>query len=47
MTLERVLLHFFDVGDFFVDFNGGTEGSEIVSEGRIGSIASIEVSGAL
>ena len=47
MTSKRVLLCFFDVGDFFVDFNGGTEGSEIVSEGRIGPIASIGAPGAL
>ena len=46
MTLERILLHFFDVGDFFVGFNGGTEGSEIVSEGRIEFITSIEAPGA-
>ena len=44
MTSERVLLYFFDTGDFFVGFNGGTEGSEIVSEDRIGPLASIEAS---
>ena len=47
MTSERVLLCFFDVGDFFVDFNGGIKNSEIVSEDRIESIASIGASGAL
>ena len=47
MTSERVLLRFFDVGDFFVDFDGGIEGSEGVSKDRIGPIASIEASEAL
>ena len=47
MTSERVLLCFFDAGDFFVDFNRGTEDSEIVSEGRIGPIAPIGTPGAL
>ena len=47
MTSERVLLRFFDAGGFFVGFNGGTEGSEIVSEGRIGPIAPIGAPGAL
>ena len=41
MTSERVLLRFFDTGDFFVDFNGGIEGSDRVSGGRIGPIASL------
>ena len=45
MTSERVLLYFFDTGDFFVDFNEETEGSEIVLEDRIGSITSIPRAG--
>ena len=47
MTSERVLLRFFDAGDFFVDFDGGIRGFERVSEGRIGPIAPIGASGAL
>ena len=44
MTSERILLRFFDVGDFFIDFNGGIKGLEGVSEDRIESIASIGTS---
>ena len=41
MTLERILLRFFNTGGFFVGFDEGIRGSEGVSEGRIGLIASI------
>ena len=41
MTSERILLHFFDTGDFFVGFDGGIGDSEGVSEDRIGPITSI------
>ena len=44
MTSERVLLRFFDTGDFLIDFNGGIGGFERVSEDRIGPIGSIEAS---
>ena len=47
MTLERVLLRFFDAGGFFVDFDEGIRGSKRVSEGRIGPIAPVEAPGAL
>ena len=47
MTLERVLLRFFDVEGFFIGFNGGTGGSKRVSKGRIGPIAPIGAPGAL
>lgn len=47
MTSERVLLRFFDVGGFFVGFDGRIRGFERVSEGRIGPVAPIGASGAL
>ena len=47
MTSERVLLHFFDVEGFLIDFNGGIEDFERVSEDRIEPIGPIEASGAL
>ena len=47
MTLERVLLHFFNVKDFFKDFNRGIRDSNRVLEIRIESIALIEASGML
>ena len=47
MTSERVFLCFFDVEDFFVDFNEGIEDSKIVLKDRIGFIVSIGASGTL
>ena len=47
MTSERILLYFFDVGDFLIDFNGGIEGFERVSKDRIEPIGPIEASGTL
>ena len=45
MTSKRVLLYFFDIEDFLIDFNGEIEDFERVSEDRIESIESIEASG--